>query len=132
MSRNGHLVPHETKLEPVSKTKVEANSGAPDSAHVPLNGNVARRIVKGRELFCWDTELRGFGLRSFRSGRKCWSVQLRQRGKQMRIALGRPGDISADQARVAARAEHAKAALDGLPATSVSTRRSSGVIRFRD
>lgn len=132
MSRNGYSVPHQTELEPASKTNLEANSGAPNSAHVHLNGHVARRIVKGREFFWWDKELRGFGLRSYRSGRKCWFVQLRQRGKQKRITLGRPGDMSAEQARSAARAELAKAALDGLPAASVSARKSPGVIRFKD
>lgn len=132
MSRNGYSVPHQTELDPSSKSNLKAKSGVPNSAHVHLNGNVARRIVKGREFFWWDTELRGFGLRSYRSGRKCWFVQLRQRGKQKRITLGRPDDMSAEQARAAARAELAKAALDGLPAAAVSARKSPGAICFKD
>jgi hypothetical protein len=124
--------PHQTELDHGSKTNLEAKSGAPNSANVHLNGHVARRIVKDREFFWWDTQLRGFGLRCYRSGRKCWIVQLRHRGKQKRITLGRPDDMSADQARSAARAELAKAALDGLPAASVSARKSPGVIHLKD
>ena len=132
MSNNGYVVPHLKGPETGSTANLFAKSGIRNSARVHLNGNVARRIVKGREFFWWDIELHGFGLRSFRSGKKCWFVQLRQRGKQKRITLGHPGDITADQARAAARAELAKAALDGLPAAPKSAQKSPGAIRFKD
>lgn len=99
MSNNGYVVPHLKGPETASTANLFAESGIRNSARVHLNGNVARRIVKGREFFWWDIELHGFGLRSFRSGKKCWFVQLRQRGKQKRITLGHPGDMTADQAR---------------------------------
>jgi hypothetical protein len=84
------------------------------SEKVRLDGNVAPRKVKGKEYFWWDTELPGFGLRAFAAGSKSWFVQFRQRGKQKRITLGRPPELGAEEARVLARAQLAKAALDGL------------------
>ncbi len=59
------------------------------SEKVRLDGNIARRKIKGKEFFWWDTELPGFGLRVFAGGSRSWFVQFRQRGKQMRITLGR-------------------------------------------
>lgn len=132
MSNNGYVVPHQMEPETAATANQYAKPSIRNSARVHLVGNVARRIVKGREFFWWDIELRGFGLRCFRSGKKCWFVQLRQRGKQKRITLGHPGDMTADQARATARAELAKAALDGLPAASKAARKSPGAIRFKD
>ena len=75
MSKNGHEV---TRIE----ARQSRNSGAvrPGSAHTRLDGNVARRAVADREFFWWDTELPGFGLRTFPGGSKSWFIQLRQRG----------------------------------------------------
>lgn len=72
MSNNGYVVPHLKGPETASTANLFAKSGIRNSARVHLNGNVARRIVKGCEFFWWDIELHGFGLRSFRSGKKCW------------------------------------------------------------
>lgn len=78
------------------------------------DGNLARRAVVA-EGFYWDQELPGFGLRVYRSGRKRWIVQLRQRKATRRITLGDPEGMSAPEARRAARAMLAQNALDGLP-----------------
>lgn len=78
------------------------------------NGNLVRRDGLN-EGFYWDQELPGFGLRVYRSGRKRWIVQLRQRKATRRITLGDPAGMSAPEARRAARAILAQNALDGLP-----------------
>lgn len=126
MSKSGCKV---TRIEARQSSNVK--TARPASAHARLDGNVARRLVADREFFWWDTELPGFGLRTFPGGTKSWFIQLRRRGKQKRIVLGRPGELSAAQARAAARAHLANAALDGLP-RATKDQKSSNTIRFRD
>ena len=126
MSKNGHEVT--LKVVPGTSSNRNRQSGkrAESSAHVRLDGNIARRAVKPFEFFWWATELPGFSLRTFPGGAKSWFVQFRQRGKQKRIVLGRPGEMNAREARSAARAELAKAALDGLPEAPKPRRKSAG------
>jgi len=102
------------------------------SEKIRLDGNVARRKVKGKEFFWWDTDLPGFGLRAFAAGSKSWFVQFRQRGKQMRITLGRPPEVRAEEARTLARAQLAKVMLDGLPVAQKARRDNPGATLFRD
>lgn len=116
MSTNGHVnTICGTESQPVGGP-ISPPCRTVSSAKVRLDGNVARRKVVGREFFWWDTDLPGFGLRGFPSGTKSWVVQLRQRGKQKRITLGRPQDMDAGEARALARLALARVALDGLPA----------------
>ena len=102
------------------------------SGKVRLDGNIARRKVKGKEFFWWDTELPGFGLRVFAAGSNSWFVQFRQRGKQKRITLGRPPEVRAEEARALARAQLARVALDGLPVAPKSRRTRRNEVLFRD
>lgn len=102
------------------------------SEKVRLDGNIARRKLKGKEFFWWDTELPGFGLRVFAGGSRSWFVQFRQRGKQMRITLGRPPEVRAEEARTLARAQLAKVMLDGLPVAQKAKRDNPGATLFRD
>ena len=102
------------------------------SERVRLDGNIARRKIKGKEFFWWDTELPGFGLRVFAGGSRSWFVQFRQRGKQMRITLGRPPEVRAEEARTLARAQLAKVMLDGLPVAQKARRDNPGATLFRD
>jgi hypothetical protein len=68
----------------------------------------------GQEYFLWDADLRGFGLRVLRSGRKSYVVQYRTGGRggpTRRKALGLHGVLTAEEARSEARkwlAERAK------------------------
>lgn len=58
----------------------------------------------GVEQFIWDTELRGFALRVMPSGVRTYMVQYRNRyGVSRRLALGRHGVITPEQARKRAR-----------------------------
>jgi integrase len=58
---------------------------------------------KHRELFCWDSELKGFGLRVMPSGRKVFVVQYRNAGRSKRYKIGVHGRVKAEQARSTAR-----------------------------
>ncbi|RQW40503.1 site-specific integrase [Novosphingobium sp. LASN5T] len=102
------------------------------SEKVRLDGNIARRKIKGKEFFWWDTELPGFGLRVFAGGSRRWFIQFRQRGKQMRMTLGRPPEVRAEEARTLARAQLAKVMLDGLPVAQKARRDNPGATLFRD
>ena len=132
MSRNGHVV----TLSPVGEspaTQHDQRATRPaNSEHVRLDGNIARRKVNDREFFWWDTELPGFGLRTFPGGAKSWFVQFRQRDKQKRVTLGKPPEMSAQEARAVARGHLAKVALDGLPSEPKGATKAEGTIRFRD
>ena len=65
MSNNGYVVPHQMEPETSATANQYVKPSIRNSARVHLNGNVARRIVKGGEFFWWDIELHGFGLRCF-------------------------------------------------------------------
>lgn len=129
MSTNGPVVtPNPVEI---LKTTRRSRSNR-TSEKVRLDGNIARRKIKGKEFFWWDTELPGFGLRVFAGGSRSWFVQFRQRGKQMRITLGRPPEVRAEEARTLARAQLAKVMLDGLPVAQKAKRDNPGATLFRD
>ena len=123
MSTNGRLVTSEA-FRNAGSTRWRGSKST--SEKVKLNGNIARRKVVGQEFFCWDTELPGFGLRVSASSAKCSFVQFRHRGKQKRVTLGHPPEMRAEKARALARAQLAKAALDGLPAAPKVNARGKG------
>ena len=56
-------------------------------------------VAEGRDSVFWDSELPGFGLRVYRTGRKVYCVQTRGPAGPKRVTLGRHGEISADTAR---------------------------------
>jgi integrase len=69
---------------------------------------------KTGDLFLWDDDLRGFGLRVYASGRRIFVVQYRLRGgrggRTRRIVLGEYGKMTPDEARK--RAAKVLAAVD--------------------
>lgn len=130
MSTNGPVVT--LKAARTQQTNRPEKSLGNRSEKVRLDGNIARRKIKGKEFFWWDTELPGFGLRVFAGGSKTWFLQFRQRGKQKRMTLGRPPEVRAEEARALARAQLAKVALDGLPVAAKVKRDAAGGMLFRD
>ncbi len=60
---------------------------------------VDRLTVNGKDAVFWDSDLPGFGVRVYPTGRKVYVVQTRANGKSRRFTVGRHGDIAPDQAR---------------------------------
>jgi integrase len=66
----------------------------------------------------WDTELRGFGVRVFPSGRRTFVVKFRTRsGRQRWLKIGAYGPLTAERARDLAKIELAKVVEGKDPAT---------------
>ena len=58
----------------------------------------------GRDVFAWDGELRGFGLRVKPSGARTYFIQYRNsEGRTRRLVLGSHGVLAPQQARDIAR-----------------------------
>ncbi|MCP5119429.1 MAG: integrase arm-type DNA-binding domain-containing protein, partial [bacterium] len=67
-----------------------------------LNKRVIDAARYEREIgahYLWDTEIAGFGLRVYPSGRKAFVVTYRVRGKQRFLTIGRYGEMTLPQAR---------------------------------
>lgn len=76
----------------------------------------AAKATQG-DLFLWDGEMPGFGLRVKASGAKSFLVQYRNaNGRSRRMTLGRYGVLTADEARKRARLALAEAVAGADPA----------------
>lgn len=61
------------------------------------------RPAAGRDMFAWDTELRGFGVRVKPSGTKTFLIQYRNvEGRTRRCVIGQFGRLTAEHARALA------------------------------
>jgi len=52
-----------------------------------------------RDVFIWDDQIPGFGLRVLPSGKRSYLIQYRAKGRTRRLALGRHGVLTPEQAR---------------------------------
>lgn len=85
---------------------------------------LTKSIVEGlaaasREVFAWDTELPGFGVRVLPSGRKTYCMRYRNElGIQRKLTLARCVDMTPDRARELARKRFAEVAEGADPAAA--------------
>ncbi len=87
----------------------------------------------GGDLFLWDEDLAGFGVRATRSGHKSYVVQYRvpglgRRGFAKRIVLGEHGILTPEEARRLARTELGKVAHGKDPAADRAARRAAATV----
>jgi integrase len=87
------------------------------------------------ELFCWDSEVEGFGLRLRRhsdgSLMRTWVVQYRLHGRTQRISLARYEKLGPIEARKAARRKFALLAIDRDPQAERQAKRRETRQSFR-
>jgi integrase len=82
--------------------------------------------VGGRsEVFHWDEQVRGFGLRVRASGRRYWVVQFRVGSTIRRVNLGDAATLSMKDARLAARRMLAQARLGHDPRLEIEARKAA-------
>lgn len=81
---------------------------------------------KAGQALIWDSELRGFGVRILPSGLKSFVLQYRNmEGRSRRIALGRFGVLTVEQARAQARIKLGEVATGGDPAADRAKARAA-------
>src|SRR3954451_21052779 len=68
------------------------------------------------DLFIWDDELPGFGLRIYPSGTRKYLLQWKRDGRTRRLVLGTHGPLTCEQARAAALAALGRVARGEDPA----------------
>ena len=97
---------------------------------------VDRLSVNGKDAIFWDSDLPGFGVRVYPSGKKVFVVQTRAFGRSKRVSLGTHGDtnFSVDHARKKATVDRGHLS-QRLPAdhdasrTGIAPRRAQGGAR---
>lgn len=81
------------------------------------------------DLFYWDEEIKGFGIRVKSSGVKSYLVQYRQDGKSRRMTLGKHGTLTTDEARKLARQRLGSVAHGEDPAQERAARRKAPTVQ---
>ena len=94
--------------------------------HGPISKRTVEALSAAKDTVFWDGGLKGFGVRVYPSGSKVYVVQSRGPAGPKRIALGRHGVISADQARRRAAALLARIKAGEDPRAEVRARRAAG------
>lgn len=94
---------------------------------------LTKRLVDSAEIhpkdyFIWDSDLPGFGIRIFGSGRKSYLVQYRTGRRTRRITLGKHGALTPDEARKEARQILAAVARGADPAEEAKRERHSPTV----
>jgi integrase len=83
-----------------------------------------------RDVFAWDDELRGFGVRVKPSGASAFLIQYRNsNGVSRRLTLGKVGTIAPDQARKLAKLKLAEVLKGGDPAEAKAEARKAMTVK---
>jgi len=69
-----------------------------------MTTKITKRVVDAqlsqeKDVFLWDSELAGFGLKVTPKGRKVYVAQSRVAGKTVRVTIGPHGAFTPEQAR---------------------------------
>jgi integrase len=89
---------------------------------------LTKRVVDAAEIrptdyFIWCSEMPGFGVRIYPSGKRGYLAQYRVDGRTRRVKIGLHGVLTVDQARTEAIGHLASVAKGGNPAEDRATRR---------
>ena len=94
-------------------------AASPRKRHMPKLTKRAIDALRPRaagDLFVWDDEIKGFGVRMKPSGSRSYLVQYRtEQGRTRRLAFGKVGTLTPDEARAKARRLLAEAQSGGDP-----------------
>lgn len=119
-------------IEIVSSGYSVTRKGKKEPEKVRITGQVARRKWQGEDTCIWDSELPGFGLRRYKSGKKSWFVRFVERGRAQTWTIGSVEKVSAKAAREAARKRLKEVALRGLPTKPKRPKTAATLSTFAD
>jgi integrase len=85
--------------------------------------------TRANDYFIWCSELPGFGVRIFPSGKRSYLVQYRKGGRSRRAKIGPHGRLTTEEARKEARALLGQVAKGGNPAEDRATQRNSMTVQ---
>jgi integrase len=83
---------------------------------------------EAKDYFVWDTLIAGFGVRIMPSGAKTYQAQYRKGGRTRRIALGRHGNITVEEARLLAKEVLGDVAKGENPAENIAQHRKAPTV----
>ena len=84
---------------------------------------------KDVDYFEWDSEVAGFGVRVWPSGRMVYMAQYRAAGRTRRVKLGAHGHVTVEEARKLAKVTLGKVAHGDNPAEDVRTKRKEMTVK---
>lgn len=91
--------------------------------------NVDALAPQAKDHFAWDAEVSGFGVRVLPSGVKTYLIQYRAGGRTRRVAIGKHGAITVEQARKVARDLFGRIARGDNPAEAAAVERRAPSVR---